>query len=403
MKILKTLAAAAIAVLLTACGGGGGGSSSAPGTTSDLTVSGTAATGMAIAGATINAKCQAGTGTATTIADGTFTLVVTGGKLPCVLQITNPLDGTKLHTVATGSGSSAVANITPLTEMLTARILGNEPVVFFAAFDAATLTSTVTTAAVKAAQTDVGTILTGTVDTSSLSDFVATPLKAATQDNMTGGDAQDKMLDALRVKLNGAQLAQVVTALAHTTNTADIAQVVATIVAAPTAAISALATSYLGVKVHLDGSGSLDSADSNLTLTYSWALTSAPSGSSAAIDNPTSQQTFFIADKLGDYVVSLVVTTAGRSSATATKTIPVIYTYLADTGQTLSYTTTKGEDSDYSGRALSFNDMGNGTVMAGSTGLFWQKTPDMVNRAYPDAKIYCADLNLGVRGGANMT
>ena len=161
----------------------------------------------------------------------------------------------------------------------------------------------------------------------------------------------------------------------------------------PTASISAPATSYLGAKIQLDGSGSLGSTGSSLI--YSWVLLSAPAGSSSAIDNSTSQQPFFIADRVGDYQVSLVVTSAGHSNAPAIKSLSVIYSYLADTGQTLSYTTTQGEDSDYSGRALSFTDMGNGTVVDSNTGLSWQKTPDMVNRTYPAAQSYCTNLTLG--------
>lgn len=245
MKYQRLLALTLSTAFLAACGGGGGGTDSASGTT-NITLTGTAATGKAIAGATITAKCQTGTGVATTIADGTYSLVVTGGKLPCLLQITNPADGSILHSVATGAGGTAIANLTPLTEMLTARVLGNEPAVFFAAFDAAALASSVTTATVKTAQTDVGSVLTGSVDTSALGDFIATPLKAATPDNLTGGDAQDKMLDALRVKLSGAQLTQVVTALAHTPNTADVKQLLVNLTAVPPTANAGAAQSVVG-------------------------------------------------------------------------------------------------------------------------------------------------------------
>lgn len=301
MKLKELILTGVIAGALAACGGGG----SAVATT-DLTVSGTAATGRAIPGAIITAKCQVGTGTATTIADGTYSLVIAGGQLPCILQITDPADGAKLHTVVTGSGSTAIVNLTPLTEMLTARVLGNEPVVFFAAFDAAVAARTITTAGVKAAQTDVGTILSGTVDTSALGDFIGTPLKAATSGNLTGGDAQDKMLDALRAKLNGAQLTQVVTALAHTTNTADIKQVVATVAAVPPVARAGVAQSVVaGTSVTLDGSAS--SADLGRTLSYAWTLTSKPAGSSATLSSSTSAKPTFTADVAGTYVATVIV------------------------------------------------------------------------------------------------
>ena len=318
MKRSALLALTLSAVFLAACGGGA--TSPSISTTTDITLSGTAATGKAIAGATVTAKCQTGSGTATTIADGTYSLVVVGGKLPCLLQITNPADGSKLHTVATGSGSTAVANITPLTEMLAARVLRVEPAVFFAAFDAAIATSTFTTVALKAAQTDVGTVLTGTVDTSSLGDFIATPLKAATPDNLTGGDAQDKMLDALRVKINAAQLTQVVSALAKTTDTAAIKQVVANLVAVPPTANAGAAQSVVaGTVVTLDGSAS--AADVGRALTYAWTLTSRPAGSVATLAVPTSAKPTFTADVAGTYVASVVVNDGAVNSGAAAVSI----------------------------------------------------------------------------------
>lgn len=325
MKSPTLLALALSTTFLAACGGGGGGTPAAAGAagsgTTDLTVGGTAATGKAIAGATVAAKCQVGTSSsAPTIADGSFSLVVTGGKLPCVLQITDPSDGSKLHTLATGSGSSATANITPLTEMLTARVLGNEPAVFFAAFDAAVATSKVTTVAVKAAQTDVVTVLTGTVDTSSLADFISTQLKAATSDNLTGGDAQDKLLDALRVKVSAPQLTQVVTALAHTTSTSDIKQVVANLAAMPPIAQAGIAQNVItGTTVTLDGSAS--SAKVGSTLTFAWTLTTKPAGSSATLSSSTSAKPTFNADVAGTYVASVIVNDGTVNSSAAAVSI----------------------------------------------------------------------------------
>ena len=197
-----------------------------------LTLSGSAASGLAIAGATISAKCQTGSGTATTLSDGSYQLVITGGVLPCVLEVTNPADSSKLHSVAVGSVAAVTANITPLTEMLTARVLGSEPVTFFAAFDPAVATSSITTARVQAAHTDVALVLSGTLDTSSIGNFVSTVLKPATTSNTASGDTQDKLLDTLKVKLNSTQLTQVVTALAQTVSTSAIKQMVQDRVAA---------------------------------------------------------------------------------------------------------------------------------------------------------------------------
>jgi hypothetical protein len=318
---MKTLAIVLFSCVLVACGGGGSSPAlSTPDTPADLTVSGTAATGKAIAGTTISAKCQVGTGAATTIADGTYSLVVAGGKFPCLLQITDPADGSKLHTVVTGTGSTATANITPLTEMLTARVLGHEPSVFFAAFDASVATVKVTTATVKAAQTDVRTVLTGIVDTNTLSDFISTPLKAATKDNLAGGDAQDKLLDGLRIKINSAQLTQVVAALAGTQNTDDIKQAVANIAVVPPVAKAGVAQSVVaGTVVSLDGSASR--ADLGRELTFVWTLASKPVGSSATLSSSTTATPSFVADVAGTYVATLIVNDGKFNSSVAPVTI----------------------------------------------------------------------------------
>lgn len=323
MKYPTILALTLATVFLAACGGGGGSSPAsgvAPSAITDLAVSGTAATGRAIAGATVTAKCQAGTGTSTTAVDGGYSLVIAGGKLPCVLQITNPADGSKLHTLVAGSSTSAIANITPLTEMVTARTLRNEPAVFFTTFDAAVAASSITTATVRAGQTDVGAVLSGTVDTSALADFIATSLKAATQDNPTGGDAQDRMLDALKVKISGAQLTQIVMALAQTSSTATIRQVVADLTAAPPVAQAGVAQNVsTGTMVTLDGSAS--SADVGRALTYAWTLTSKPAGSSATLVSPTSATPTFIADIAGTYVATVVVNDGNVTSGAAAVTV----------------------------------------------------------------------------------
>ncbi|MGK5038369.1 PKD domain-containing protein [Janthinobacterium sp. LB3P118] len=317
---MKTLAIVLGSCMLVACGGGGSGSSPAPVAPADLTVNGTAATGKAIAGAMITAKCQTGTGNATTQADGSYSLAAAGGKLPCLLQITDPVDSSKLHTLVLGSGSAATANITPLTEMLTARVLGNEPAVFFAAFDAAIANSKITPTAVRAAQADVGTVLNGVVDTSPLADFLSTPLKAATQNNPAGGDAQDRLLDALRVKINAAQLTQVVTALAKISNTDAIKQVIADIAAVPPVAQAGPAQSVVtGTVVTLDGSAS--SADAGRTLSYAWTLQSKPAGSIASLSSPTSARPTFTADVAGTYVASVIVNDGKVSSNAAAVSI----------------------------------------------------------------------------------
>ena len=332
MKLYRSASGICLTVLvaaLAACGGGGGGGgggdAAAPAapTSTNLTVTGTAATGLAIAGATVTGKCKVGTGTATTLANGTFTLTVTDGQLPCVLQVTNPADGTKLHTLVSGTAATAVANITPLTEMTTARVLGSEPNVFFAAFNAAAATQKVTPTNIASAQTAIGLVLAGTIDTTTIGDFITKPLVAATQSSLTSGDAQDKLLDALKLKLTTAQLGTVTTALASNQTTDAIKQSVLSLTVAPTTppvAKAGTAQSVVaGSTVTLDASTS--SAATGKTLTYAWTLTSKPAGSAATLAAPTTVKPTFVADVAGSYVASVIVNDGTTASSAAAVTV----------------------------------------------------------------------------------
>lgn len=188
------------AAVLTACGGGGGDSTptAAPAATK---ISGTAAVGAALGGATVQAKCASGSGTATTAADGTFTLSIEGATRPCVLSVKTP-DGTTLHSVVeAGTGTTAVANITPLTELVTASLAQGSTTAFFDQFDAgaqAKLTSDGLASATQA----VRLVLTGVVDLTSV-DPLKDPLVAANGAN--AGNAQDKLLDQLGDRLEASK------------------------------------------------------------------------------------------------------------------------------------------------------------------------------------------------------
>jgi hypothetical protein len=321
---MRLLATILTSLTLIACGGGGGDAAAPDAPISNsLTVTGTTATGLAISGATVTGKCKVGTGTATTLANGTFTLTVTDGQLPCVLQVTNPADGTKLHTLVLGTSSTAIANITPLTEMTTARVLGSEPNVFFAAFDAATVTQKVTTTNIATAQTEIDLVFTGTIDTTIIGDFITTPLVAATQGSPTSGDAQDKLLDALKLKLTTAQLGTVTTALAGNQTVDAIKQTVITMTAAPTtppvANAGAAQSVVTGTTVTLDATAS--SAATGKSLTFAWTLTSKPAGSTATLATPTTAKPTFVVDVAGTYVASVIVNDGTTASSAVAVTV----------------------------------------------------------------------------------
>ena len=68
--------------------------------------------------------------------------------------------------------------------------------------------------------------------------------------------------------------------------------------------------------VQLDGSHSTD-VDGD-TLTYRWAILSAPSGSSAVLSSTTAVQPTFVADRVGTYVIQLIVNDGTVNSQPAT-------------------------------------------------------------------------------------
>lgn len=101
---------------LAGCGGGGG-SSSSGGTTSSGTLSGTAATGMAIAGATVVVEDANGNqATATTDSSGHYSLNASALTPPFLVQVT-PASGPVLYSVS-ASASPSVINVTPLTDLI---------------------------------------------------------------------------------------------------------------------------------------------------------------------------------------------------------------------------------------------------------------------------------------------
>ena len=95
-------------------------------------------------------------------------------------------------------------------------------------------------------------------------------------------------------------------------------------------------------------------------------------------------------------LVSFGADSCQKQSATADDTsgLTKIVSLLPDTGQTTSYTATKGEDADYLINPMSFTDNGNQTITDNFTGLMWQKT-DGGEMTIESATTYCTALNLG--------
>lgn len=175
---------AAFVVFLNACGGGGGGGSSAA---QDPTISGLAATGAAISGGTVTARCVTGTDISkTTAADGSFSINLGTNTLPCILKVSS--GPTELYSYVTEYGR---VNLTPLTDLAVARAGSALPATLFTGFNSATA-STIS-ANLATAKSYVSTQM-GKYD-----------FNPVTIDILSGtfavGDAHDQILDQLKTAL----------------------------------------------------------------------------------------------------------------------------------------------------------------------------------------------------------
>ena len=188
----------AIAVL-TACGGGGSGLDSG----SASSVTGVAATGMAIAGGQVSLKCAVGsTSSTTTQADGSFTIDVSNVKLPCVARV-DFVDSTgaakKLHSVVRAAGT---VNITPLTDMVVANLSASGIAAdAYDKFDAGEVKGYTSDRIKTATQTVKAKLASKGVDVSHLpDDVIKAKLDAATPGRK--GDSHDHILDDLKARLH---------------------------------------------------------------------------------------------------------------------------------------------------------------------------------------------------------
>ena len=191
---MKHLTLAFALLALAACGGGGGGGSSS----ADLTLSGVAATGAAISGGTVEVKCKTGTGTATTNSDGSYTVTITSGVGPCILKAVDPITNTTLYSFVEAGSTSA--NINPVTQLVVANVLSDDPANSFTAFsDAVSSKITSTNIASGVTTVSAATATLGTDGDMSGVDFMKGKMTAATGD--TAGDSTDKKIDALMAAL----------------------------------------------------------------------------------------------------------------------------------------------------------------------------------------------------------
>ncbi|MFY7906858.1 MAG: hypothetical protein ACOVO0_12030, partial [Burkholderiaceae bacterium] len=136
-----------LTALLAACGGGGSNCNLLAGTAAcrddsppkdgtpqavveplTLAVQGTAAEGLAIGMAPVSMVCVQGQAQAVTDENGGFTVVANNALAPCMLQVTSQQSGRRYHAVLV---SGTRANVTPVTEMVSAAALSRQPIEVF--------------------------------------------------------------------------------------------------------------------------------------------------------------------------------------------------------------------------------------------------------------------------------
>jgi len=87
--------------------------------------------------------------------------------------------------------------------------------------------------------------------------------------------------------------------------------------AAPTAVAGEDQSIHAGTTVDLNGGASFDDDTPSITLIYAWSFLSRPSGSAATLSNADSATPSFTADRVGFYLVQLIVTDEGGLSSAA--------------------------------------------------------------------------------------
>lgn len=187
----KSIPALLLGLLLTGCGGGGGSTAATtnPPASNSISLSGTAAVGFPIVGATVSVTCAAGpaiTGIANTSATGAWSTTASGQTLPCVVSVTggttnNVNNTTTYQSIANGAG---IVNVTPLTSLVVANLIGSSTATPTSA-QLATITQAQINTSIANVQTALGATLPSTIN----------PI--TTTFTPTGGVVMDDVLTAM--------------------------------------------------------------------------------------------------------------------------------------------------------------------------------------------------------------
>ncbi|HEX2949068.1 MAG TPA: hypothetical protein VHV83_05815 [Armatimonadota bacterium] len=194
IKKLALVSAVAGALAISGCGGGGS-TSSASNTSS---VSGVAATGAPFVNATVTLTDASGTTrTATTGADGSYTIDVTGLTAPFVIKVSGIVGDTNqtlvsVQDVAPSAGQTVTVNVTPLTHALAAALSSNgDPLLLSPTQDKATIIANIANVKAFLRQALINVLTTASVDSSNFD-----PISTKFTPDHTG---IDKVIDNLHV------------------------------------------------------------------------------------------------------------------------------------------------------------------------------------------------------------
>lgn len=227
-------------VLLSGCSGGGNSDS---GNGSSDSLSGTAALGHPISGATISLICASGNAlTTTTDSSGDWSLTLSEQTLPCAVEVSGGTangnaNSITFHSIAIAAGT---VNVTPITDLLVAHISGSPtPDIWFAGLSSlpASLTSIT--------QTEIDAALSQLSSALSALPALATTNPITTSFNAIAGNINDDMLSALNAALIDASLSY----------SSLLDSAAASTVSAPAGFNTALAAAYANTSSGNSGSG----------------------------------------------------------------------------------------------------------------------------------------------------
>lgn len=301
-----------LAATLSACGGGS--SSTSP------TLSGVAAVGVPIVNGSVKISCAGGTAlTSTTNSTGAWTVTTSGQTLPCAVQVSAGTVGglantTPYHSIAISFGT---VNITPLTDLAVAQLVGTAPQTWFGT----PVFTGVNTAALNTALGTVNTSLGLTSTLGSVNPFTSAFLAK-------NGDKIDDILEAIKTVLSN--------------QSKTYADLLAAAQAGNYATFSGFGTAFSTVYVNLAGSGAGGSGGAgSLTIVTTVSGVAGPSIVVNGVTKPANQSDFCSAIASDSSITSIGAGgTLTINSCTFSGNVATVTATLSAFGTTIPYSIT---------------------------------------------------------------